>query len=567
MLRELARLGADAAFAAAMATQGRAALRALLRQAVHPRAVQCETLGAILRHQRETEFAARFGFARLRSPADYQAAVPVHGYEDLRPLVDRQISTGAPVLVAEPCLMYARTSGTTAKPKLLPVTREVVRRTARNLRAMALAQHRACALYAGRVLAITGSSQEDSLADGTPIGSVSGVLYDSMPRVVRAKYALPAKVSVIADYDARYAVIARLGLQHRDITGLATANPSTLLRLFDVIHAEFDRFVHEIATGACRELTTLPPALASAIRNRLRADPDRARELALVAHRGGPASFAEFWPRLAATVTWTGGGCRPSVELLRRRLPDQARVIEFGYIASELRGTVVVDAVRGLGMPTLGDVFFEFVPVEERERGNLRFRLLHELEDGARYYVFVTTFGGLYRYDMNDVLEVTGRIGATPTLAFVRKGLGVTSITGEKLAEEQVALAVTQAQDLAVVFYVCLADEAAAQYRLFLELEPGCTAKGGDVAPLIDRALQGANIEYAAKRHSGRLQPLQLVLLRPGTGDAFRRQAVAGGQRDAQFRVLTLQYARDCKFDLLAAALEPNHAPDIAALR
>jgi hypothetical protein len=560
MLHRLAKPAADAAFAAAMATQGRAALRALLRQADRPEAVQHETLQAILRHQRETEFAERFGFTDIRDTAGYQRAVPVHSYEDLRPLVERQIATGSPVLVAQRPLMYARTSGTTAKPKLVPVTREVVRRVVANQRAGAQAEHRACPMFAGRILAIAGAMREETLADGTPAGAVSGLLYQTTPPVVRAKYVLPVEVFEIADYDTRYAVIARLGLQHGDITALATANPSTLLRLFDVIRADFDRFVHEIAAGTCRELAFLPAPLASAVRRKLRRDTRRAGDLAALARRGGPNSLGEIWPTVAATATWTGGSCRLAAGLLKRHFHEDARIIELGYVASELRGTVVVDAVRGLGLPTIGDTFFEFLSVDERERGGTRFRLLHELDVGDQYYVFVTTFGGLYRYDMNDVLEVTGHVGRTPALAFVRKGLGVTSITGEKLTEEQLTLAVTQTAaklGLAVVFYLCLADEQAAQYRLFIEAAdlPGA-GQPGAAASLFDGALQAVNIEYAAKRHSGRLQPLQLLLLRAGTGDAFRRHAVASGQRDSQFKVLPLRYARDCNFDVMAAAVE-----------
>ena len=50
-------------------------------------------------------------------------------------------------------------------------------------------------------------------------------------------------------------------------------------------------------------------------------------------------------------------------------LPPGARMIDAGYVASELRGTVVVDAERDLALPLLEDVFFEFVPVEAWDRG------------------------------------------------------------------------------------------------------------------------------------------------------------------------------------------------------
>ncbi len=141
-------------------------------------------------------------------------------------------------------------------------------------------------------------------------------------------------------------------------------------------------------------------------------------------------------------MTWLGGGCSVAAEAVRQKLPPAARMIDAGYVASEVHGTVVVDAERNLALPLLESVFFEFVPVEDWNAGQRDTLLLHELERGRDYHIVVTTLGGLVRYHMNDVVRVTGKVGATPTLAFVRKGRGVTNITGEKLAEDQVNLAV-----------------------------------------------------------------------------------------------------------------------------
>ena len=135
---------------------------------------------------------------------------------------------------------------------------------------------------------------------------------------------------------------------------------------------------------------------------------------------------------------------RPAASAVASSLPPGARIIEAGYVASEVRSTVIVDPDRGLGLPLLDDVFFEFVPVEAWDRGDRDTLLLDEIEPGRDYHIVVTTAAGLVRYHMNDVVRATTRIGATPTLTFLRKGRGVTSITGEKLAEDQVNAAVRQ---------------------------------------------------------------------------------------------------------------------------
>ncbi|MDE0190161.1 MAG: GH3 auxin-responsive promoter family protein, partial [Gammaproteobacteria bacterium] len=178
---------------------------------------------------------------------------------------------------------------------------------------------------------------------------------------------------------------------------------------------------------------------------------------------------------------------------------------------------------------------------------------------GEDYYVIVTTADGLYRYDMNDIVRVNGRIHDTPTLEFLQKGKGVTSITGEKLHEVQVLNAVGEALGKTNVeseFFIVLADPATASYTLYLEPR-GDIASVPRLAPLVDAALRRGNIEYDGKRASGRLGELRMRWLKPGAGDAFREQRVAGGQRDTQFKYLHLQLAEECGFDF-----EPFHRPE-----
>ena len=257
-------------------------------------------------------------------------------------------------------------------------------------------------------------------------------------------------------------------------------------------------------------------------------------------------------------VTWTGGSCKVPLARLGASLPPCAAVVELGYLASEFQGTVNLDAGTNLCVPTLCDTLFEFAERESRETGRGDFLLLHELAEGREYYVFVTTPDGLYRYDMNDIVRVTGWLNGTPCLEFVQKGKGVTSITGEKLYEGQVVDAVmaeTAGPGVGAEFFVMLADEEASGYTLFIETG----AVGAELADALDRRLRETNVEYDAKRDSGRLAPVRVQALRPGAGAAYRAERVAQGQRDAQFKYLHLQYARECAFDF-AAHRQPGPA-------
>ena len=540
-------------FALGIETAGRLAYRRLLAAAAEPRAAQQKALARILRTLASTELGKSYGYAGIASPDELRRRVPVHDYETLRPHIARQIATGARALTATPPVMYARTSGTTGQPKLVPVTRDVIATLQHAQRVFSYVQHRQLGAFPGRLLAIGGALREETLPDGTPVGSATGLIYATMSPWIRHKYVLPAEVFEIEDYELRYAVIARLAVQHRSLSMIATANPSTILRLFEQVQADRPALAADVAQGDSRLLARLAPRIAQHVRRFLKSSPGQARVLAAT----GPVQLAQLWPRLRAVMTWLGAGSATAASHVRTLLPSGVRMVDAGYVASEVRGSVVVDAERGLALPLLEDVFFEFVPTEAWDAGERATLLLHELEQGASYRVLVTTLGGLVRYDMNDIVRVTGEIGRTPTLAFVRKGRGVTSITGEKVTEDQVNLAladVARAAEVAVPFYVVVADAGAASYCAYVE---GATEPQRVVAlaAALDAKLAALNIEYASKRASGRLRPLRMVALRSGTSRAYREHCVRKGQREAQFKVLTLRDAADVDFDFLLHAM------------
>ncbi len=475
--------------------------RPLLGAARDPDRAQERALGRILTANARTEFGTSHGFGQIAGRVAFRAAVPVQTYETLAEAITRQAETGAPVLTAERPLYYARTSGTTAPARdfALTASGQAAQRAAQRVLAATLA--RGTGFFSGRIAGLGGARIEGHLVSGQPYGAASGQTYATAPRILRQRFVVPEEVFSIADPAAKYHAYAEAMAAAPDLTGIITANPSTLLSL----------------------LPHLPD------------DP------------------AALWPRLDTLATWTGGNCRAALNRLLPQMPERLRVVEIGYRASEFVGTINVDAAHNLCLPDLTHTVFEFVEEDAWEAERRDFLWLDQVEEGRRYYIFATTQSGLYRYNINDVVEVTGRIGRCPTLAFVRKGQGMTSITGEKLHEDQVIDAVrSAARSIGATpgFFLVIADPDKPGYRLCCEeTRPG-------LADAFDRALADANIEYAAKRGSGRLAPVELVPLRPGTDEAMKAAAIASGQREAQLKLPVLVEVGRLAFDLRPWMLE-----------
>ena len=93
--------------------------------------------------------------------------------------------------------------------------------------------------------------------------------------------------------------------------------------------------------------------------------------------------------------------------------------------------------------PCVRSHFFEFLELGN-ENGTPH--LLDELQVNRQYVPLMSTGGGLYRYRLGDVVEVTGKIGKCPLLSFVGRADQRTDLCGEKLQPIFVANALRQAQ-------------------------------------------------------------------------------------------------------------------------
>jgi GH3 auxin-responsive promoter len=517
----------------------------LLTHSERPDAVQRQLLSTILSLQRDTQFGRRYGFASLRSYEDFARAVPVLGYEDLRQDIEGQELSGEPLLNAEPPVHYVQTSGTTGKPKYLPLNRSAIDWISRYQGLFSYAQWSGVSgIYDGQVLVIAGQPIEGQLPGGSPYGSMSGLMNQGLPPVVLQKSVLPDGILRVADIRLKYLRMAACALAAGTLSVLATPNPSTILKLLEVICSEFPNLLEALVVGPRHPIFSQGIAWTEPVPIHV----DRLAYLRTLMGQATKLDLATLWPELRAVITWTGGNCAVLIPRLRSLLSSEMAVIEMGYLSSECLGSLNVDVCENRCIPTFQEHLFEFIEVKDGDDQVSEPVMLGDLHEGRKYQVLVTTRSGLYRYTMNDIVEVTGWFNRVPTIRFVQKGKGVTNITGEKLYEHQVVEAVDTvlcALGLACQFYVMLADVHRAGYTLYLEQ----AVVPGSFSNEADEQLARMNVEYRAKRESGRLQPLRVVPLQAGTAEAYRSHCVAKGQRDAQFKLIRLQYTTDCSFD------------------
>jgi len=223
---------------------------------------------------------------------------------------------------------------------------------------------------------------------------------------------------------------------------------------------------------------------------------------------------------------------------------------DFGYMASEGRGSIPVSDQGAGGVLAVTSHFFEFVAEDEIDKSSPRFLTADQLSLNGRYYIFFTTSAGLYRYNINDLVEVVGFEGLTPQIAFVRKGQGISSITGEKITEEQVLTAITQVTrqlHLGSISHFTAEVQLGMppHYVCFVELNSALPQSLQDeFIRLFDHSLRLQNCEYEDKRLTKRLGLPTLQILPPGTYTRLRQQRVSEGAPEAQVKIPLLSTAQ-----------------------
>ena len=238
---------------------------------------------------------------------------------------------------------------------------------------------------------------------------------------------------------SKYLIILRLALSEPRVTYLGAPNPSTFLRLLDVLNSRRELLIDSLATGRFDALDALILSSARSSPGGSRSDPDRAARL-----RSLPAlTFANVWPEVRLVTTWTGGSCGIALESVRGKLPRDTTVMELGYQSSECRGTIALEPEMAGGLPTLHHHFLEFAEQNAWDSGRRECLTLGQLAAGRRYYVLFTTAAGPHRHYERSPRR-HGVLPSDPAAALCAEGLGVTSLTGE-LYEAQAIEAIQDA--------------------------------------------------------------------------------------------------------------------------
>lgn len=441
-----------------------------------PEAAQEAWLRARLARDAESVFGREHAFGGIADYAEFARRVPLRGWEEFAPWVERVKAGGANVLGMPRVTHLAPTSGSSGARKLIPFTAGL---QAGFSAAVSAWMHDLVRTHPGLLggpsyWSVSPLTSDETATGAVPVGFADDAEYlgGMQAWLVRRAMAVPADLRHERNMEMFWRRTLACLLARKDLRLISVWHPSFLELLLAAAERQWNDVCAELPRGRAAELRRL-----------------------------GPRAWAQWWPGLRVVSCWGEQAAEPGWRELQRKFPG-ARVQAKGLLATEAAVTIPWGGDYPLAVTSH---FFEFID----EAGEVR--RAHELERGRNYEVVVTNGGGLWRYRLGDVVECTGCVVATPTLRFLGRAGNVSDLCGEKLSEAFVAEVLRglwPVKDDRPELAVLRARETEAGYELVIS---GSAGVGAELTERLEAAL-AQNPHYAWARRLGQLARVRVVV-------------------------------------------------------
>jgi hypothetical protein len=368
--------------------------------------------------------------------------------------------------------------------------------------------------------------EENYTKDGIPIGFEEDTEYlGRTGRFLEKVLVVPGAMKKIENIDnLRYVTLYYL-LLAEDLALISVWNPSFLTLLLDDLNRYSEGLLRAIHDGRLA-----PPVEEDLdfLKTSCRPSPARAKALEAMLHLPEAQRYTRIWQELKLISCWREGPSHRHAKVLSRLFPGVI-IQGKGLIATE--GFISLPFLEATGnVPAYTSHFLEFLA-----EGAESTKLVGALEEGRTYTVILTNGGGLYRYNLKDKIEVTGKYRGMPLIRFLGREK-VSDMVGEKLEEthiQRVVQTTLERHGIEIEFLLVSPqiEEKGGHYVLFLEPKEE-TEKGlfALVAAEIEEGFR-RNFHYRHAGDLGQVLPLRVFVIERNGTRAYFRRCVEDGQK------------------------------------
>ena len=440
----------------------------------HPSEIQTKWFKSNLSAAAKTTIGKKYDFKSIKSYRDYCNTVPIHDYEQLRPLIEDMMKGKPDVLWRGVVNWFSKSSGTTGgRSKYIPIPKENLKlchnKGSTDVLSMLYHKDPGIDIFKRKNLIMGGNLEEYEHSRNTKIGDISAVMLYHMPFLARLVFTPDIPTAMLEDWKEKIEKIARIS-KDQDVSFFGGV-PTWTIVLFDRI----------------LELT-------------------------------GKDNMLEVWPN-AKAYAHGGVGFDPYIERFREFFPSDDFTYQEVYNASEGFFAAQGDFTND-GMYLLVDngIFYEFAPMTASGPQLEKTVPLEGVKIGEQYSIIISSNGGLWRYMPGDIVSfldtapyritVSGRtkqfINAFGEEVMIGNTDRAVALTAKKFGVEIVDYTVAP-------IYIEKGKKGAHQWLVeFVHNPPNLE----EFASYLDEQLRSLNSDYDAKRsHDLALIKLQLTAL------------------------------------------------------
>lgn len=405
----------------------------------------------------------------------------------------------------------------------------------------------------GKALQFIYSSKQFKTEGGLSAGTATTHLFSNAAfkktlRATQRPCCSPEEVIFGGDYHQSLYCHLLCGLIFRhEIQVISSTFAHSIVHAFRTFEKLWHHLVSDLRQGQLSARVT-SPSIRSAMAKLLKPDPDAAGEI----HRkcltlsNWYGLIPELFPNVKYVYGIMTGSMEPYINKLRHYAGDLPLIsadygASEGWIGVNVNPKSPPEEATFAVLPNIG--YFEFIPLDSGG-GDCRPVGLTEVEVGMEYEVVITSFAGLYRYKVGDVVKVAGFHNGTPELRFVCRRNVVLSVNVDKNTEKdlqmsvEAAARVVAAEKVEVVDYTSCVDASSepARYVVFWETSGG--GAGDEVMEeccnCLDRTFEDAG--YVSMRKINGIGALELRILKKGTFQKIMDHFVGMGGAVSQFK-------------------------------
>lgn len=528
--------------------------------------VQENVLAEILSRNAKTEYLQRFKLGGSTQRSTFKSKVPVITYEDIQPEIQR-IANGnrSAILSAHPISEFLTSSGTSAgERKLMPtIQEELDRRQQLYSLLMPVMNLYVRDLDKGKGLYFLFVKSETKTPGGLLARPVLTSYYKSdhfktRPYDPYNVYTSPNESILCPDsFQSMYTQML-CGLYDREVVlRVGAVFASGLLRAIRFLQMNWRPLAHDIRTGSLNPKIT-DPSVRQCMDQIVRPDLELADFVeAECSKENWEGIITRIWPNtkyLDVIVTGAMAQYIPTLTHYSGGLPMACTMYASSecYFGLNLNPMSKPAEVSYTIMPNMA--YFEFLPYEQSSSELIhdsppRLVDLVDVEVGKEYELVITTYSGLHRYRVGDILRVTGFHNSAPQFHFVRRKNVLLSIDSDKTDEAELQKAVENASELltefntSVVEYTSYADTKTipGHYVIYWELLAKDSANSPSEEVLNRCCLameESLNSVYRQGRVSDKsIGPMEIRVVKSGTFEELMDYAISRGASINQYKV------------------------------